>query len=274
MPVYPVLAVLGGRRRRRARAPRAAHRHLPPAGLLDRDAHRVRVHDPGRRLADEAVGADRHLPRRRHQRAPADLGHPRRGVRLRLRPADPRDPGLGAAGVARRPRDRSPLAWRVRRHGGGELRRPPLGDARARHGLAPQPPRAGRPGRFERNDLFPLCFSVVGVAAVRARPRSARHRTCCSGSASASPPTARSTCSCTRSTSTAACPCPCRPGRYLDWLRDVAPRPPPRRRRALRDAAAGRAPVARRDGGPAALDRARRRRAPGVPAAGCSAGSR
>ena len=39
----------------------------------------------------------------------------------------------------------------------------PLGDARRRLRLAPKPPRAAA-GRFERNDRFPLCFSVVGVA--------------------------------------------------------------------------------------------------------------
>ena len=42
-----------------------------------------------------------------------------------------------------------------------------------RHGLAPQPPPAAGSGRFERNDLFPLCFSALGVGVFAAAATSA-----------------------------------------------------------------------------------------------------
>ena len=52
-----------------AGARRVAHRAVPPGGLLDLDGDRVRLPDPRRRLADQAVRAHRHLRRAAHQRA-------------------------------------------------------------------------------------------------------------------------------------------------------------------------------------------------------------
>ena len=52
----------------------------------------------------------------------------------------------------------------VRRHGRGELRHPPVADARPGDGLARAATTGPRPAAVERNDLFPLCFSVVGFA--------------------------------------------------------------------------------------------------------------
>ena len=64
MPEYTVLAVLSVLGDRSGRGPLAAHRHLPPRPVLDRDGHRLRLPRARRRLADQAVGADRHLRRR------------------------------------------------------------------------------------------------------------------------------------------------------------------------------------------------------------------
>ena len=51
----------------------------------------------------------------------------------------------------------------LRGHGGRELRRPPLGDARLRDGAGTGATTRPPGGRFESNDLFPVCFSAVGV---------------------------------------------------------------------------------------------------------------
>ena len=177
----------------------------------------------------------------------AGLGHPRRGVRLRVRAADAGAAVLGAGGASRSPtrsdRDRCRrVRGGVRRHGGRQLRRPPLGDARpaAWSGIASH--HAPPDGGFERNDLFPLCFSVLGVRPVRRWPRSALRRRGPGGRRPASPPTA----SPTWSVHELVHPPPGRRAgarlRYLRWLRDSPSRPPRRRRRALRDAAAGDVP--------------------------------
>ncbi len=144
MPIYPVARRRRRGRRGRARAARCSARALPPACLLGGDGDRLRVHGPGRRLADQAVGADRDLPRGRHQRRAAGVGHPRRGVRLRLRAAHARDPGVGPGRPTRRGRSDDRGAARRRRvrwPWKPSATRAPVGDARPRHGLAPQPPR-------------------------------------------------------------------------------------------------------------------------------------
>ena len=149
MPVYPTLVGGGGDRRGRARARRVAHRPVPPAAPTGSRWRSVRLHDPGRRVAHEALGADRHLPARRHQRlrpvwdilaeefvyAFALLTL----VMLCGSALGVREPAGG-----RRVSCRSCLLGVVRRDGGRQLRHPPLGDARVRDGLAPQPPRAAR----------------------------------------------------------------------------------------------------------------------------------
>ena len=54
-------------------------------GVLDFDADRDRIPDPGRRLADQAQRADRHLRRPANQRHPFPVRHSDRGLPVRLR---------------------------------------------------------------------------------------------------------------------------------------------------------------------------------------------
>ena len=107
----------------------------------------------------------------------------------------------------------------VRRDGGASATRPHrwvmhgrgMGWHRSHHA----PPA----GRFERNDLFPLCFSVLGFALfARCRDRSRALRRC-SGSVSASPPTARATCRARGLHPPRACGAAAGCA-YLTWLRD------------------------------------------------------
>ena len=59
MPIYPTLAVTAAVVVLAAGAPRAALRAVPRPGVLDLDGDLLRVHDPGGRVAHEALGADR-----------------------------------------------------------------------------------------------------------------------------------------------------------------------------------------------------------------------
>ena len=95
MPIYPTLAVAAAVAVVAARGGAAPHRPVPRPGVLDLDGHLLRVHDPGGRLAHEALGADRDLPPGGHQRHLPDLGHPAGGVRLRLRAAHRGDAHVG-----------------------------------------------------------------------------------------------------------------------------------------------------------------------------------
>src|SRR5262249_53315667 len=106
---------------------------------------------------------DHHLRRRRHLGGPVPVGHPPRGVRLRLRAGDAHDAalgpggrpvsGLGAAAVV--------LAAFVVMEGvsyamhGFVMHGPGWAIHRAHH----RPPRPG----FERNDAYPASFSLVAV---------------------------------------------------------------------------------------------------------------
>ena len=63
MPIYPTLAVAAAVGRGRSWSWRPALGPVPRAGLLDLDGHLLRLHDPGGRVADEAL--------RRHRRSTA-----------------------------------------------------------------------------------------------------------------------------------------------------------------------------------------------------------
>ena len=165
------------------------------------------------RLVDEAVGADRDLPRRRHERDPPGLGHPRRGVRLRVRHADRGDAAWDRLGGGRRV-DRWPCSlrrrpsWRWRRVSYATHRWVMHGPGMGWHRSHHRPPA----GRWERNDLFPLCFSVIGFA-LFAGGAWGPHLDVLTWAGVGVTVLRRSrTCSCTRSSSTAASRSACRRG--------------------------------------------------------------
>src|SRR4029077_12126202 len=67
------------------------------ACVLVDDGDRARLPGAGGWLVDEAFGTDRDVPRERDLRHPTAVGHPDRGLRLRVRPFDPRARAVATA---------------------------------------------------------------------------------------------------------------------------------------------------------------------------------
>ena len=227
MPIYPTLAVTA------AVAVVLVELVLLRTGLFRDRAYWIsmaicyRVHDPRRRLAHEALGPDRALPAGGHQRLSPiwDIPLEEYAYAFALLTAVM----LTWDHLGRRAADRSSrrrgarcdpapaLRRRLRRHGGGELRDAPLGDARLRLGWhRSHHASARRAVRAQR----PVPALLLGA-----------RRSCCScwlrcgsgpcgGSQPGSPPTAPRTSFVHevyihRRLSVPASPT----GRYLEWLR-------------------------------------------------------
>ena len=235
MPIYPTLAVAAAVAvvvPRAGRVPLRAVPPAPPTGSRWRSVFAFMIPVDG--WLTKLLGADRHLPRRATPAASARSGTSSLEefayafALLTLvmlvwdrarRPAAPRDASASrvtavvlVVGSFVAMEGVSYAAHRWVMHGRG------MGWHRSHHA----PPA----GRFERNDLFPVCFSAVGVAAVRARRRWVSHAAA-GGSASASPPTARLPVRARGLHPPPAARAGSRSWRYLRVAARRAPRPPP-----------------------------------------------
>src|SRR5690606_28335296 len=145
-----------------------AHRVVPAARLLDRDGHRPRLPDPRRRVADQTVRADRHLRRAAHHRRPVPVGHPGRGLPVRLRIGHRGAAAVGAVPdtgpTEPRPTEPRRTEPRPTEPGGSTLTDP----RRVHHPAPPGLPDAR--GLARRPHVVVAGAGIAGLASAAARP--------------------------------------------------------------------------------------------------------